>query len=182
MATLRESRRLPHAAPRAAPPAALPMSAPWKPSVTVAAIVERDGRFLLVEESTPDGVKINQPAGHLDPGESLVDAAIREALEETARVFTPSALLGVYMAGSSSAYTPEAVTYVRFAFVGTVGEPMAGRRLDDGILRTLWLTPEELRARGAEHRSPLVQACVDDHLAGRRYPLDVLVTHGSAVT
>jgi 8-oxo-dGTP pyrophosphatase MutT (NUDIX family) len=158
------------------------MSAPWKPSVTVAAIVERDGRFLMVEERTPEGVKINQPAGHLDPGESLVDAAVREALEETACAFTPSALLGVYMARSVSAYSAEPVTYVRFAFVGSVGEPIPGRALDDGILRTLWLTPDEVRARRADHRSPLVQACIDDHLAGRRFPLATLVTDASVVT
>jgi 8-oxo-dGTP pyrophosphatase MutT (NUDIX family) len=157
------------------------MPAPWKPSVTVAAVVERDGRFLMVEEDTPDGAKLNQPAGHLDPGESLIDGAIREALEETARVFTPSALLGVYMARSGSAYEPGAVTYVRFAFVGAVGDPLPGRPLDDGILRTLWLTADEVRARSAQHRSPLVQLCIDDCIAGRRLPLATIVTHPSAV-
>lgn len=157
------------------------MPTPWKPSVTVAAVVERDGRFLMVEEDTPDGVKLNQPAGHLDPGERIVDGAIREALEETARMFTPSALLGVYLARSGSAYESGAVTYVRFAFVGTVGEPEPGRPLDAGILRTLWLTADEVRARAAQHRSPLVQLCIDDCLAGRRLPLDALVTHASAL-
>ena len=121
------------------------MPAPWKPSVTVAAIVERDGRFLLVEEETPEGVRLNQPAGHLDPGESLIDAAVREALEETTCAFTPEALLGIYMARSASAYEAAPVTYVRFAFVGTVGEPDPALQLDDGIQRTLWLTADEGR-------------------------------------
>ncbi len=153
----------------------------WKPSVTVAAVVERDGRFLLVEEETPDGVRLNQPAGHLDPGETLVEAAAREALEETAHTFTPTALLGVSVARSVPAGTPEGVTYVRFAFRGELGPREEGRALDHGILRTLWLTPAELRARAPEHRSPLVMKCVDDHLAGRRFHLDVVFTHPSAL-
>ena len=161
--------------------APVPMPAPWKPSVTVAVIVERDGRFLMVEEETPEGVRLNQPAGHLDPGESLVDAAIREALEETARVFTPMALLGVYMARSASAYEHQPVTYVRFAFTGAVGESEPGRKLDDGILRTLWMTPEEVRTWNDKHRSPLVMKCVDDYLAGQRYPLSAIFVHPSVV-
>ena len=157
------------------------MPAPWKPSVTVAAIVERDGRFLLVEEETPEGVRLNQPAGHLDPGESLVDAAVREALEETTCAFTPDALLGVYMARSASAYAAVPVTYVRFAFVGNVGEPDPALKLDDGILRTMWLTADEVRVRAREHRSPLVMKCIEDYLAGQRFPLSVVHTHPSAV-
>lgn len=157
------------------------MPAPWKPSVTVAAIVERDGRFLLVEEQTSEGIRLNQPAGHLDPGESLVDAVVRETLEETTRTFVPEALLGVYMARSASAYEAGAVTYVRFAFTGIVCEPDPARALDDGILRTLWLTADEVRARADMHRSPLVMKCIEDHLAGNRYPLSVLHTHPSAV-
>ncbi len=146
----------------------------WKPSVTVAAVVERNGRFLLVEEETRDGIRINQPAGHLDPGESLVEAAVREALEETACRFTPTHLLGVYLWRAN-----DDVTYTRFAFAGHVGEPEPGRALDDGILRALWLTPDELCARMAEHRSPLVMRCVDDYLGGRRLPLDAIYTHPS---
>jgi 8-oxo-dGTP pyrophosphatase MutT (NUDIX family) len=157
------------------------MSVLWKPSVTVAAIVERDGRFLLVEEETPSGIRLNQPAGHLDPDESLIDAAVREALEETTCAFTPEALLGVYMARSASAYEAVPVTYVRFAFVGTVGEPDPALQLDDGILRTLWLTPDEVRARTREHRSPLVMKCIEDYLTGQRFPLSVVHTHPSAV-
>lgn len=157
------------------------MPVPWKPSVTVAAIVERDGRFLLVEEETPEGIRLNQPAGHLDPGESLIDAAVREALEETSCAFTPEALLGVYMARSTSAYEAVPMTYVRFAFVGTVGEADPALQLDDGILRTLWLTADEARVRAREHRSPLVMKCIEDYLAGQRFPLSVVHTHPSAV-
>jgi 8-oxo-dGTP pyrophosphatase MutT (NUDIX family) len=151
------------------------MTRPWKPSVTVAAIIERGGRFLFVEEETADGVRINQPAGHLDPGETLVDAAARETLEETAHSFKPSALLGVYMWSSSTGRKSNS-TFVRFAFVGEVGGLDPSRKLDKGILRTLWLTADELRARQAEHRSPLVLLCVEDYLAGQRYPLTLLHT------
>ena len=158
------------------------MPVPWKPSVTVAAIVERDGRFLLVEEQTPEGIRLNQPAGHLDPGESLIDAAVREALEETTCAFTPDALLGVYIARSASAYEAAPVTYVRFAFLGSVGEPDPARKLDVGILRTLWLTADEVRVRTREHRSPLVMKCIEDYLAGQRFPLSVVHTHPAAIT
>jgi 8-oxo-dGTP pyrophosphatase MutT (NUDIX family) len=157
------------------------MGRPWKPSVTVAAVVEHDGRFLMVEEETSDGVRLNQPAGHLDPGETLADAAAREALEETAHTFRPTALLGVYVARSVPRDEPEGVTYVRFAFTGELGNREDGRALDDGILRTLWLTADEIRARSAEHRSPLVMQCVDDYLTGRTFPLDFVFTHASAL-
>lgn len=155
----------------------------WKPSVTVAAIVERDGRYLLVEEQTPEGLKLNNPAGHLDPGESPEQAAARECLEETACTFVPQALLGVYLArferparaaapDQGGAATPaEDITYLRFAYCGTVGEPEPGRALDSPIVRTLWLTPDELRAQAHRLRSPLVQRCIDDHQAGVRHAL-----------
>jgi 8-oxo-dGTP pyrophosphatase MutT (NUDIX family) len=152
----------------------------WKPSVTVAAIIERDGRFLLVEEETTDGIRLNQPAGHLDPGESLADAVARETLEETAYAFRPTALLGIYLWCSRPGQKAEA-TFVRFAFAGELGPHEAGRSLDEGILRALWLTREELCARQAEHRSPLVLQCVDDYLAGQRHPLSLLHTHPSAI-
>jgi len=148
---------------------------PWKPAVTVAAVIERAGRFLMVEEQTRDGLRINQPAGHLDPGESLLDACARETLEETAHRFTPTQLVGVYLWRSGAA--ADAPTYLRFAFTGTLGAEVAGRALDDGILRALWLTPEELAARAGEHRSPLVMRCIDDYLRGQRYPVDLLFTH-----
>jgi 8-oxo-dGTP pyrophosphatase MutT (NUDIX family) len=151
----------------------------WKPSVTVAAIVEHDGRYLLVEEETPEGLRLNNPAGHLDEGESLLQGVVREALEETARRFEPSALLGVYLSRFRRPWLDEDVTYLRFAFCGTVGEAEPGRALDDGIVRTLWLTPDEIRASRARHRSPLLLRCVEDHLAGRRYPLEALSADGS---
>jgi 8-oxo-dGTP pyrophosphatase MutT (NUDIX family) len=157
------------------------MPDPWRPSVTVAAVIERDGRFLVVEEQTPDGVKLNQPAGHLDPGESLVAAAARETLEETAFDFAPTQLIGVYLLRSTP-LAGETVTYLRFAFCGELGAHDAGRALDQGILRALWMTRDELAARAAEHRSPLVQQCVDDYLNGVRHPLDLLFTHPSALT
>jgi 8-oxo-dGTP pyrophosphatase MutT (NUDIX family) len=143
----------------------------WKPNVTVAAIVERDGRYLLVEEASPRGPLLNNPAGHLDPGETLLQAVVREVLEETACVFTPTHLLGIHLAPSA---TDDEVTYLRFAFTGSVGAPEPGRALDHGILRTLWLTPEEIAAERARHRSALLMRCIEDHCAGRRYPLDLL--------
>ena len=147
----------------------------WKPNVTVAAIVERDGRFLLVEEHTERGRLFNQPAGHLDPGESLIRAVARETLEETACNFEPTGLLGVYQYHSSA----DDVTYIRFAFTGKITGPEAGRALDAGIIRAVWLTPQEIRRETARHRSPLVMRCIDDYLAGRRYPLGVLYHHAS---
>jgi 8-oxo-dGTP pyrophosphatase MutT (NUDIX family) len=150
------------------------MNAPWKPSVTVAAVIERDGLFLLVEEETPEGIRLNQPAGHLDPGETPAEGAIRETLEETARVFTPTALLGIYLARSDLPRHPQPVTYLRFAFVGTVGEAEPGRTLDHGILRTLWLPADEIRKLRPLHRSPLVMKCIDDYLAGQRFPLEAI--------
>jgi phosphatase NudJ len=153
----------------------------WKPSVTVAAVVERDGRFLLVEEETSDGLRLNNPAGHLDPGESLVQAVVRETLEETACTFEPDALVGIYLA-TTARPDSEPVTYLRFAFSGRAGAALAGRALDRGIVRTLWLTPDELRASVARHRSPLVLRCMEDHLAGRRWPLDLLSTDPGVYT
>lgn len=151
-----------------------PMSERWKPSVTVAAIIERDGRFLLVEEQTPEGLRLNNPAGHLDPGESPQQGVVREALEETARVFTPDRLLGVYLSRFRRPATGEDVTFLRFAFGGSVGEADPARALDTGIVRTLWMTVDELRASRERHRSPLVLACIEDFLAGRRFPLSLI--------
>lgn len=148
----------------------------WTPHVTVAAVVERDGRFLVVEERTPDGLRLNQPAGHLEAGETLVDAAKRETLEETAHAFSPEALVGVYMTHIDKAGGMGA-TYLRFTFCGTVGQAHDRRALDAGIVRTLWLTADELRACQARHRTPLVLRSVEDYLAGRRFPLDFVHTH-----
>jgi 8-oxo-dGTP pyrophosphatase MutT (NUDIX family) len=148
------------------------MSLRWKPNVTVAAVIERHGRYLLVEEATTDGLRLNNPAGHLDPGESPVEGCARETLEETAHAFTPDALVGIYLARSHS--SGQEVTYLRFAFTGVLGEAEPGRPLDTGIVRTVWLTPQEIEASQERHRSPLVWRCVQDHLAGRRYPLELI--------
>ncbi len=156
------------------------MPDPWKPSVTVAAVIERDGRFLLVEELAGGGMRLNQPAGHLDPGESLLDAVTRETLEETAFAFTPTQLIGVYL-WRADTDSSTAATYLRFAFTGALGAHDPHRPLDDGIVRPLWLTPREIAARAPDHRSPLVQCCVDDYLRGQRYPLNLLYTHESAL-
>lgn len=146
----------------------------WKPNVTVAALVERDGRYLLVEEHTAEGLRINQPAGHLDPGESLIDAARREALEETGCVVEPTALVGIYqwpLPGSE-------LSYLRFAFAADLQRIETGRQLDEGIVQALWLTPDELRACRERHRSPLVWQCVEDHLAGKHHPLELIRYYG----
>lgn len=155
------------------------MSPRWSAKVTVAAVIEQAGRYLLVEEETADGLRLNNPAGHLDPGESLVQAVCREVLEETACPFTPSHLVGVYLARLRREHTGDDVTYLRVAFTGTVSAPLPGQALDAGIVRTLWLTREEIDASAARHRSPLVARCIADHAAGRRYPLDILVTDPS---
>lgn len=156
------------------------MSDVWKPSVTVAAVIEREGRFLLVEEETSDGVRFNQPAGHLDPNESLPQAAVRETLEETAHDFSPTALIGMYMSRYLSARTGVDVTYLRFAFCGELGA-LHDRPLDFGIVRTVWMSYAELAACSEKHRSPLVLKCVDDYLSGQRAPLSMLYTHPNAM-
>lgn len=153
-------------------------TATWRSTVTVAAIVERRGRFLVVEEETPDGLRLNNPAGHLDPGESPQQAVVREALEETARAFVPDAIVGVYLARLRR--EGDDVTFVRIAFSGSVGEADPMRALDQGIVRALWMSADELRACRDRHRTPLLMRCVDDHLAGRRFPLDLVVTDASA--
>lgn len=153
----------------------------WKPGVTVAAVVERDGRFLLVEERTDEGLRLNQPAGHLDPGESLAQAVVREALEETAHHVEPAACVGVYMSRYRNEAQGADATYLRFAFACRLVGFDPGRVLDEGIVRALWLTPGEIRARGAAHRSPVVMRTVDDYLAGRRYPLELIFTHPNCI-
>ena len=140
----------------------------WKPSVTVAAVIERGGKFLLIQERISGALVLNQPAGHLDPGESLAKACRREAMEETAHHFEPTALVGIYRWRDPR----RDFTFLRFAFRGHVGAA-ENRPLDKEIVAVHWLTPEEIRRRKPEHRSPLVQQCVDDFLAGRSYPLDV---------
>lgn len=146
----------------------------WKPNVTVAAVVYRDGRFLLVEEETETGLAFNQPAGHLEQGEALLDAVVREALEETAYDFKPTHLIGIY----NWPHPTKDLTYLRFAFAGELRGHDPARKLDDGIVGARWLTLDEVRATQARHRSPLILRCCEDYLAGRRYPLDLLVHYG----
>ncbi len=147
------------------------MNMVWKPNVTVAAVIERDGRYLLVEEETAQGLRYNQPAGHLESHESLLTAVTRETLEESAYHFTPSALIGIYRW-----HAPESdTTYLRFAFSGEITGHDEHRQLDTGILRAVWLTLDEIRATQARHRSPLILRCIEDHQAGKRYPLEILV-------
>lgn len=159
------------------------MNERWKPSVTVAAIASRTraGRteYLLVEEETPEGLKLNNPAGHLDAGESPQQAVVREALEETARIFVPERLIGIYLARFARPASGEDITYLRFAFAGSVGEADRARALDTGIVGTLWLTLDELRSCRERHRSPLVLRGIEDDLAGRSLPLDAIVTDES---
>ena len=155
----------------------------WKPSVTVAAVIERRSggaaQFLLVEENTPEGLRLNNPAGHLDPEESPQQAVIREVLEETACFFAPDRLIGVYLSRFKRPATGEDVTFMRLAFGGTVGEPDPARTLDTGIVRTLWMTVDEIRASRERHRSPHVLGSIEDYLSGRRYPLEAITTDPS---
>ncbi|MDQ3186962.1 MAG: NUDIX hydrolase [Pseudomonadota bacterium] len=144
----------------------------WKPNVTVAAIVEQGGKFLLVEEQTSSGILFNQPAGHLEPGESIVQGSIREALEETGYTFIPQWVLGIYRWHSHA----DNITFLRFAFTGAVSDHDPGRALDAGILRAGWFGVDEIREMTYRHRSPLVMRCIEDHLEGKRYSLEVL-TH-----
>jgi phosphatase NudJ len=140
-----------------------------KVDVTVAAIAEHGGRFLFVQERAARRVVLNQPAGHLEPGESLVEAVVRETREETGREFRPESVTGVYLWQASAGRT-----VLRVAFAGRAGERDASARLERAIIRTLWLDREQLADRAPEHRSPLVLLGVDDYLRGVRYPLDLL--------
>jgi 8-oxo-dGTP pyrophosphatase MutT (NUDIX family) len=146
------------------------MATDWKPpSVTVAAVIERDGRFLVVEEVYDGARVLNQPAGHLDPGESLVAACAREVLEETAHRFAPEHLVGIYR----WYYAPRDITFIRFTFAGRLEGVDQGRALDKEIVAAHWYTRDELVANASMHRTPLVMQCIDDYLAGKRYPLEV---------
>ena len=154
----------------------------WKPSVTVAAVIAQhfDGvqKFLLVEEETRDGLKLNNPAGHLDPGESPAQGCARETLEETAFHFVPTALVGVYLSRFEQVQSDGVldITYLRFAFCGELGAQVMGQALDEGIVRTVWLTADEVRASSAQHRSPLLLRCMEDYLAGQRFALSLVTT------
>lgn len=165
------------------------MNKRWKPNVTVAAVIEKDvngvRKFLLVEEDTRDGLKLNNPAGHLDPGESPVQGCVRETLEETAFHFTPTAVVGIYLSRFERSQprqtAPLDITYLRIAFCGELGEHVAGQPLDEGIVRAVWLTADEIRACVPMHRSPLLLKSLEDYLAGRRYPLELVTTDASVM-
>jgi ADP-ribose pyrophosphatase YjhB (NUDIX family) len=159
------------------------MSDFWAPSVTVAAVIERDGRYLLVEEEVNGRLVLNQPAGHWECGETLLAACTRETLEETGYDFVPTALVGVYRwhyshgraRGLPDRAPSPGVTFLRFAFAGDLAGWAPDRPLDREIRRALWLDPTQIASQAERHRSPLVERCVRDHLDGRRYPLEALV-------
>lgn len=142
----------------------------WKPELTVAAVVAQRGRFLIVEERVARRQVFNQPAGHVEEGENLIDAVIRETLEETAWNFVPQFLVGIYLWKNPASGR----SYLRVAFTGTVHEHQPALALDVGILRTHWFSRAQLLAYGSRLRSPLVIRCVDDWLAGTRFPLSLL--------
>jgi len=141
----------------------------WRPSVTVAAILEKDGKFLFVEELQEGRRVLNQPAGHFDPDETLIAACAREVMEETAHRFAPTGLVGIYRWH----YQPAEVTFLRFCFSGKV-LGVETTPLDREIIALHWLTAQEVKDRTQQHRSPLVQQCLDDYLAGKNFPLEVL--------
>ena len=143
----------------------------WRPHVTVAALAERDGRFLMVEEEADGTLVYNQPAGHLDEGESLLTAVARETLEETAWCFEPQALVGIYR----WRHPRNGVTYLRFCFSGVCRDHDPHRALDTGIRRALWLSLSDLVNAAERLRSPLVLRCIQDYLAGVRHPLELLI-------
>ena len=142
----------------------------WKPNTTVAAVIERDNKFLLVEEITERGNRYNQPAGHLEDNETLIQAVIRETMEEAAYEFTPEFLLGVYQ----WKHTLNDTTYLRFTFIGKAGVHYPMQELDEGIVQAVWMDIDEIRDKAGLMRSPQVIACVEDYLAGKRFPLDVI--------
>ena len=142
----------------------------WKPNITVAAIVEDNGRYLLVEEDADNHIVFNQPAGHLEQDETLLEAVIREVLEETAYEFQPDYLVGVYLYPNPHVD----ITYLRFCFAGHCLQHYPERKLDEGIIRAVWFSEEEIQDRKEKMRSPMVQRCIRDYLSGHRYPLDIL--------
>ncbi|CAN5304770.1 NUDIX hydrolase [soil metagenome] len=142
----------------------------WKPDVTVAAVVEHNGEFLLVEERVSGQLVFNQPAGHLEDGESPRDAVIRETREETAWRFMPEALVGIYLWKNSARNR----TFLRIAYCGVCRDRDTTRPLDEGILRSVWLSRAELAACSSRLRSPMVLRCIDDYLAGTRFPEDLI--------
>lgn len=154
----------------------------WKPSTTVAAVIERDGKFLMIEEQTREGLRLNQPAGHLDIGETLLDAVARETIEETAHIVEAVACVGVYMSRYTHEESNTDVTYIRYAFACRPIAFDAKRPLDKGIVRAIWMTYAEIEAKSDLHRSPLVMKTLKDYVAGKRFPLDLIYTHESCLS
>ncbi len=142
----------------------------WKPHLTVASIIEKDGRFLFVEEEIDNNLVINQPAGHLDDGETLINAVIRETKEETAYTFHPEHIVGIY----KWSHPVKGKTIIRVTCCGTVSDHNPKQELDTGIVRALWLTPKEIADSNLNIRSPMVIQCMNDYLSGIRYPLDLI--------
>ncbi len=142
----------------------------WKPNVTVAAIVECEQKFLLVEENADNHVVFNQPAGHLEKDESLIGAVKREVLEETAWEFIPRAIVGFYMYPDQHSD----ITYLRLCFSGTCENHHPEQALNDGIIQAVWLNREEIKENEDKMRSPMVTQCIDDYLSGKKYPLDLI--------
>ena len=142
----------------------------WKPHVTVAAIIERDRRFLLVEEETSDGIRLNQPAGHLEEGEDVMAAVRREVFEETAWRFAPEHIVGIQLWRRN----PESPSFLRICFSGFCHSHEPQNALDEGILATHWLTPEDIQSNAQRLRSPLVALCITEYLKGSRYPLALI--------
>lgn len=139
----------------------------WTPHATVAALIERDGCYLMVREHTRHGIRINQPAGHWEAGETLLDAVRREVLEESGYEFTPTALLGIYVSDKDD----KSVTYLRMTFIGTVNDAPVHDELDDGIIEAVWMTPDEIMAERAIHRNPIVTQCLTDYINGQKLDL-----------
>lgn len=151
----------------------------WKPNTTVAAIVERNGKFLMIEERTREGLRLNQPSGHLNQGESLLQAVEREALEESGHIVEPLAGVGIYMCRYVHDATAADITYLRVTFVCRVVSFDDDRVLDSGVVRVLWLSAPEIRALADKHRSPAVMRSIDDYLRGKRFPLELIYTDQS---
>ena len=142
----------------------------WLPHVTVSAIIEKDNRFLLVEEMTESGVKINQPSGHLEYGESLEEACSREVLEETGWQFRPTNITGVYVLPGKDIHQ---TTYVRVCFKGILLE-QSHHNLDQEIIQTIWMSKQDVNSSENKHRSILVKKSIDDYLSGQSCSLDLL--------
>ena len=142
----------------------------WKPYVTVAAIVQHNDKFLLVEEDADNHIVYNQPAGHLENNETLVEAIKREVLEETAREFIPESIVGLYLYPNPHLD----IVYLRICFQGVCGRYFPDRPLDNGIIKTVWMSRATLEENREKLRSPMVLNCIDDYLKGKKYPLDIL--------